>query len=350
MRYGSTTSRQMLPMQFNHRGDTGHPSPADWPWRDVGSGDWYDHAAGSLRTPERARSFDSQCAGCHFTGFSLAGSESTGWAAQAVSDPGGTFDWDGDGRLEELNVGCEACHGPASEHLESTVRGDAIVSPGLLTPGRQMQICASCHSAPRGVGGGGSLAPLSAIGLMPRPGLRRAEVLRDYTSRIDAAPGDYHASGDSSGIHQQATDFVRSTMYRNGRELMTCMSCHDPHGSDLPHELELPPTDNAACTSCHFDSQFLEVRPHAETVTGFDHAGVERGRFFCVDCHMVDTVVGGARIPQLVDAEGGRPVSYFHGDTSSHRFTVPGLDVAAEQPSAATNRCAICHIDLLPNP
>ncbi|MCC7539020.1 MAG: hypothetical protein IT379_22530, partial [Deltaproteobacteria bacterium] len=35
VRYGSTTSRQMLPMQFNHRGDTGHPSPADWPWRDV---------------------------------------------------------------------------------------------------------------------------------------------------------------------------------------------------------------------------------------------------------------------------------------------------------------------------
>ncbi|MFI5307282.1 MAG: cytochrome c3 family protein, partial [Polyangiales bacterium] len=245
-----TFSYLVLPLQWNDAGATTNPSPEDWPLRDAHSEQWYDFTGKKLREPGASDGFDNGCAGCHFTGMQLAGDAASGFVARAAAEPNGDFDYDGDGRRDEINVGCEACHGPGSEHLESEVRGLHIVSPGLLTPERETLLCGRCHSRPAGVGGGGTEAPLSSAGLMPRPGMRRADFLASFTTRIDAAPGDLYPSGDSRSSHQQYTDFVRSGMYRNRSVLMTCSSCHDAHGSDdNPHDLRA--SGDAVCTSCH---------------------------------------------------------------------------------------------------
>lgn len=350
---GGSYSYFALPLTMNAGGDVGRANPDDWPWRDDHSERWYDHTASSLREPDAADSFDNNCAGCHFTGFSLSGSDGAGWRASAVADPLGAFDYDDDGRLEEINTGCESCHGPGSEHLESGARRDRIVSPGLLTPGREVQICGSCHSRPSGLGGGGTEAPLSSDGRMPRPGIRRADVFESHTARPHAPASAFWPSGHSSQPHQQAEDFLRTTMYRNGSELMTCSSCHDPHGSDdHPSELRFDPTLNDGCTSCHSSEEYTSVRMHVETATSDPHRGAPVEDLQCIRCHMVGTASSGARVPELLDRilPADPPVQYLHGDIASHLFTVPARALAADQPTAFTLRCASCHASFLPNP
>ena len=343
----------VLPLQWNVEGTMGNAGFEDWPYRDLRSDQWYDYANNQLRRPDLTQSFDNQCAGCHFTGMKLSGSETSGFRARAVSDPNGDFDYDEDGRPEEINIGCESCHGPGSEHLEDKQRGKHIVSPSLLTPERELLICGACHSRPAGKGGANAEAPLSSQGLMPVPGLRRGEFADQFTTRVDAAAEHLHASGDSNAPHQQYTDFVRTSMARNGSVLMTCSSCHDAHGNaEHSHDLRSASDDNAACTACHSGSDFTAPRGHVQKATGFIHDGTEDTFFTCTSCHMVRSVASGARHKELLDNLPGdaTPVQYLHGDVASHRFSVTRRSQASQQPVAATLQCGFCHGQTLVNP
>lgn len=349
-----TYSRQIVPFTFQHLGVATNPGTNAWPWQDYKSDRWFNYTTNMLRAPTPAQSADNNCLGCHTTGFSLTGNATDGWLAHGVNDPNGEIDLDGNGRTDEINVGCESCHGPGSEHMEARVRGGSIVSPSLLTPEREMTTCGACHSRPVGVGGGATEAPLDSSGRMPRPGIRRSEYLMRHTTRIDAdATNDLFPSGDSKAHHQQYTDFLRSNMYRNGSVLMTCSSCHDPHGNDAqPHMMRRSYSDNAACTTCHGEAQFTAVRTHIMARVGFSHTAQADADLTCVGCHMVRTSTSGARLMALLDADPttAAAVQYYSGDIAGHRFNVPRRSVAAVQPSASTQRCASCHAIFLPNP
>jgi predicted CXXCH cytochrome family protein len=348
-----SVSHYPLMLQYNPRGDSSHVSANNWPWRDYNSNAWFDYAAGRLKRPPQSKAFDNNCAGCHFTGFSLKGSANDGYRASAVPDVDGDYDFDGDGRSEEINLGCEGCHGPGSEHLESKSDGMAIVSPALLTPEREMMICGFCHSRPKGLGGGGTDAPLSADGLMPRPGLRRSEFAVSFTQRVDGEAKDFHASGDSKSHHQQYSDFLRSDMYRNGTELMTCSSCHDAHGSDTyPKQLVGSADDSSICTGCHAEEAYSGLTRHVADKTGNQHRSVGSSELRCTSCHMVKTISSGAQSLALLDdtPSSAAPVQYLQGDISSHRFNVPLRGAATQQPVATTLACASCHATFLDNP
>jgi predicted CXXCH cytochrome family protein len=346
----------VLPFQYNYQGDFANESPDDWPFRDVRSDQWYDFAADTLREPDDADSFDNNCAGCHFTGYQLGGSDAEGWSASAVVDPGGAFDYDGDGRPELINTGCESCHGPGSEHLERSPRGGYIVSPSLVTPGRHAIICGSCHSRPLGVGAGETGLPLSAENRMPWAGMRRADFAREHTTRVSGSPDDFFASGDAKGSYQQYSDHIRSKHYRNAERLTTCTGCHSPHANDSDVAAEdTSGNPNALCTTCHSDlSTESEVGDHVGENTGFgNHSGVVEvfGPFLCSDCHLVPTAKSGASVPALLDDLGGPPsVQYFWNDIASHRMTMTRWESGQpEQPIAFTNACGECHREPLPN-
>lgn len=345
MRTGGV-ERQVLPFQFQHDGAVTNASPAAWPWADVGSADWYDFAASVLRVPGSSASFDRTCAGCHFTGFQLHGDATSGFRASALPTISGDADYDLDGRLEEIDVGCEGCHGPGSEHVDAGGHGVAIVSPALLTAERADVICGTCHaSASNG-------PPLDSSLHRPIPGLRRSELLASYLAGPELAAGDAWASGDPRHAQLEYVMHASSRMARNGRVLTSCSDCHDAHGRpDTTHDLLASSGDNALCTSCHDGAEFVTARTHVTTV-GDPHVGLEDSSLVCTACHMPPTARGGAEHAGLRDATPASavPVQYWVGDLATHRYRTSQFAVASTQPASVTQACALCHANTLPNP
>jgi len=337
----------VLPVQYNYEGDTSNDSSDDWPWRDYRSDLWF--GGGAFTQPANAESFDNNCAGCHMTGYRLGGSDTDGWSAHAVVDSDGAFDYDGDGRVELINTGCESCHGPGSEHLELSPRGSYIVSPGSLTPGRQAALCGSCHSRPLGIGGGETGLPLSDANQMPPAGIRRAEFAANHTSRVSGPPeaffdADDPSSADARANYQQYSDHIRARHYRNPVRLVSCTGCHSPHANSADiAEMDTSGNDNALCTTCHTEIEPLPM--HVAQVTGAPVHDGFADTMLCTECHMVPTAKSGAAVKQL-----SSPIQYYWNDIASHRMVMTRWDevtVTADRPVAFTNACGSCHAGLL---
>ncbi|MFO0709905.1 MAG: cytochrome c3 family protein [Sandaracinus sp.] len=343
------TERHVLPFQWQEGGTAASTNPAARRFRDVGSADWVSGAG--LSTPTSQRSFDASCAGCHFTGFSLEGDATSGFRASGIPSFEGAFDYDLDGRNEEIDVGCEGCHGPGSEHVEAAGNGVAIVSPGLLTPDRSVALCARCHS--RAGGSDTADGPLTDASHRLAPaGIRRSELIASYHRRPEAVDGDLYPSGDPARDRLAALAHVRSPMHRNARTLTRCTDCHDVHGSAEAHDLRAPIGSTAVCTSCHAEARYTtDLGTHLMMATRDSHA-VARDEMTCVGCHLPTAGHAGAERLGLRDAvpATSTAVQYWQGDVASHRYRVAGFDTAASQPATVTQACGLCHAARLPNP
>jgi hypothetical protein len=349
----------ILPIQFNFQGLTneGTAPQSRWVWQHYNAQNWYDETNKALKEPALGKSFDNNCAGCHFSGFKLTGDSTSGYKAHGVPDEKGEMDFDGDGLPEQMNIGCETCHGPGSEHWQWAGQGRSIVSPNLLTPEREVTICAVCHTRALGAGGGATEAPMSQAGVMPVAGTSRADFLKNYVSKLDDGMWDAQ-KGDgkhSKKHHQQVSDFLKSGKYRNGTSLVTCASCHDPHGnSGLSHQIrdKLDTSAGGAgmCMSCH-DATFqaganLAARMQAHwKARGV--ADVAMGDIRCVDCHMPKTAKSGSGTAGIAIAG----TTYYLGDISSHVFDMPRKkDIATkasdQMPIAYSNPCGGCHASM----
>lgn len=302
----------VLPLQYQVEGSEANTPRTRKVWRDYHAAtSWYNETTKLFKTPANSKSFDKNCAGCHFTGYSLAGSDDDGWAASAVSDANGTIDYDGDGDLDEINTGCEVCHGPGSEHVAAAGAGRSIVHPGLITPERESMICGRCHGRPKGFNK--TDVPDNEENAMMPPGLSRSEFLAGYTAtQRDGAASDFYTDPDqhSKSHHQQYTDFIRSSHYKNGRELVTCSSCHNMHGSGNYRGLRATTADNALCATCHLDKA-AEIVGHYDDELRVD---TDMGAV-CVDCHMSKFAKTGA------GAQGAG--DYWENDVTGHLFAVP---------------------------
>jgi predicted CXXCH cytochrome family protein len=198
----------------------------------------------------------------------------------------------------EINVSCEACHGPGSRHVawaqaEETNDRGAGSSKGLVAMRTvdEVDTCAQCHARAR---------PMANANEAGQP-------LLDTHMPTLLENGMYFSDGQVLDEVFEYGSFAQSKMYRAG---VTCSDCHDPHSARL-----LRPSGNATCTSCHISSTFDVVQHHRHT------AGTEAAR--CVNCHMAE------RTYMVVD---GR---------RDHSFRVPRPDLSAT--SGAPNACTQCH-------
>jgi hypothetical protein len=346
----------MLPIQFQHDGKDTYADRTAKIWRDYNAFKWYDWNTKTFKVPGPDDSFEKNCVSCHAAGARITKVEAAGnpavytWKATVVEDKffgSGDFDYDGNGVRDEMNVGCESCHGPGSKHWEVAGQGKYIVSPSLLTPEREAVICGQCHSRPKGFLNTDS--PINANGVMMIAGTSRNEYLKNYAvSQLDGAASDFYGDPDkhSKSHHQQYSDFIRSSMYKNGTELMTCSTCHDPHQrTAFTRQLRNDPTsnvDSCGASSCH-TVQATDLAGHL-TAKGIPSASTKANIALCGDCHLTKAAKTGAGKPGLLI----NGVQYWENDITSHLFKVPDRALATSQkmPVPYTNECGICHAAL----
>jgi len=328
-------SRYVLPIQWN---------VATGEWVAYATAEWYT-STGEPKAIESDRSWDLNCAACHVTGFDVEFNQTSGeWTAS----------W------EELGVGCEACHGPGSLHIDPP---DGATRSEYIWNTVDSTLCGSCHNRGSSVGKlGGEEAgyPLDASGHPYMPG--------DDMDLFFVSAGIYHPDDETSRVHrQQYPDYIghphadslttilesesgqetclkcHSTDYMLAVEddkpsfdsvefSIECVACHGPHGTNEDHDLRVE--RDQVCSQCHrtFDTPPGETvhHPQTEMVAGvinipeIDGTPWMGGEAVCADCHMA-----------LVATSA---VDY---DIASHSFyhINPAKSISMDMPNSCTVSC-----------
>jgi tetratricopeptide (TPR) repeat protein len=176
----------------------------------------------------------------------------------------------------EIDVGCEACHGPGSKHIAwaerpplartRTENFDLTVRTGNLAAADQIRLCAPCHSRRFQLGdnghGEGELMDLMVPQLL--------------------SEGLYYPDGQILEEVYVYGSFVQSKMYNHG---VRCSDCHDIHSLKRHKE------KNDLCTQCH-RAEIYDTQAH------HFHKKVHNGKpsegHLCVKCHMPGRIYMGA--------------------------------------------------------
>ena len=112
-------SLYVIPLQFQPMGSDSSADSGRTVWVEYNtvSNKWWDTATNALTIPNlvtggKAKSFDISCAGCHFTGYSVTKNAAGEYLATAVADANGETNHLNPYAKQEMNIGCEVCHGP----------------------------------------------------------------------------------------------------------------------------------------------------------------------------------------------------------------------------------------------
>jgi tetratricopeptide (TPR) repeat protein len=251
--------------------------------------------------------WNAMCAECHSTNLKKSYDSATD-----------TFEtsW------SEIDVSCEACHGPASQHIAwakketgweshnknkgfavgfderrdvrwniNATSGNAQRSAERMTD-REIEVCAQCHSR------------RSALSIDYSPG---KPFMDHYMPRL-LDEGMYFADGQIQDEVYVYGSFLQSKMYHAG---VTCSDCHDPHS------LQLRQPANGVCLQCHAADKFDTEKHHFHKM---DTKGA-----LCAECHMP-------------------PRNYMVVDPRhDHSFRIPRPDLSVELETP--NACNQCHAD-----
>jgi len=282
--------------------DTRPPGAGGQRWFHLYGDDPIDHTD-VLHWTKLSQSWETMCADCHSTGL--------------ISQ----YDLDNDQfktSFEEINVACEACHGPGGNHVawaqdqDSSTMPDKGLSPvfnerkniswqldaatgnstrsSARTSSNEINTCAPCHSRRMRLSDAADAA---------------TPFLDAYSPALIETPL-YHADGQILDEVYVYGSFLQSKMHQKG---VTCSDCHDPHS------LELRAPGPAVCLQCHA----------SETFATTDHQLHSPLDANCIDCHMPST-------------------TYMQVDPrNDHSFRIPRPDLTRDH--GVPNACNNCHTD-----
>jgi tetratricopeptide (TPR) repeat protein len=251
------------------------------------------------------QNWNGMCAECHSTNLKKNLDPDTGTYQTTWSD---------------IDVGCEACHGPGSKHVEWAQMPDMarleaenfeLVQDTSNTNARAaVELCAPCHSRRAALG----------------DYIHAEKDLLDSLLPSLLTEDLYFADGQILEEVYVYGSFTQSKMYRHG---VRCSDCHDVHSIKLAKE------GNDLCLQCHRAEEY-DTREHhfhkkkeengepIRSANGEVLFAVGTGAE-CVQCHM--------------------PGRYYMGidyrPDHSFRIPDPSLNIAIDSPDA----CLRCHVD-----
>lgn len=240
---------------------------------EVGFPAFWQKSPKNWATPDNTLS--RNCAGCHATGVTIRTKDFPGYKSVVTY-------WD----YKDMNVTCERCHGPGSEHAQTSDR-TKIISPQYLTAKAGNELCGQCH----GSHDGKSQNPMGVFkppfdakykdtlghGFFV-PGVYDLETF--YLNLCQPSPhletdwkeGTFHTWPDQThgrAHSMELCELQRSAHWSNGSQKLTCYTCHDGHTLDGgPASFKVGAYDftnaaygnNVLCLACHATrGQFKDI-------------------------------------------------------------------------------------------
>lgn len=268
-------------------------------WDDVQK-KWYalpnhtDDYTDWLHWTGQGQNWNGMCAECHVTNFKKG---------YDMENDSFTTSW------SEIDVACEACHGPGSAHITwaetpemgrpDTENYNLVVKTRDISSKERIEICARCHSRRA------SLSDFSSDDTN----------IMDYMIPSLLTQDLYYSDGQILEEVYVYGSFLQSKMFLRG---VNCSDCHDVHSQKLKQ------TGNPLCLSCHRADIYDSADHHFHKKV---HQGKESEGDDCVQCHMPERVYMG--IDKRAD----------------HSIRVPRPDLSAVY--ATPNACMApgCHND-----
>ncbi len=234
-----------------------------------------------------AQRWNTMCADCHSTNLKKNFDANTGIYHTTFS---------------EIDVSCEACHGPGSLHVKlarqispfwDRQQGYALARIKGQPAIAEIESCAPCHSRRSTLHGG----------------YAGGSSFHDFYASETLSEATYHADGQILDEVYEYGSFLQSKMFHKN---VRCSDCHDPHSTKLKF------AGNEVCTNCH-------QHPAAkyDTVTHHNHLPNTEAST-CVACHMP-------------------AASYMDVDPRrDHSFRIPRPDLSVQ--FGTPNACTGCHL------
>ena len=191
------------------------------------------------------------------------------------------------------NRACESCHGPAGKHVESLSAAD-IRQPAKLNAAETDRICLTCHqNQPTHTGRINSSHAKNQVSCVACHSVHKngpeGMVVRKPTAINELC----------AGCHTPVwASFQRPYKHPLREGAMSCVDCHNPHGSFLPQMRQTSRGNEPGCFNCHGEKAGPFVFPHAAVnLEGCGACHQPHGsanprmltrpevRFVCLECH-----------------------------------------------------------------